>query len=299
MAIAELRERGVSDSQELLVPFELEMSIPGAEAVVPQRGDKKKLLELSLRNAIYFKAEKEKQRELADPERHTNRILERMKTDLRLSELPEHIECFDNSNTQGEEAVAAMVVFKKAKPSKADYRHFNIRTVSGPDDYASMEEVIKRRYSRLLAEDSPLPQLIIVDGGKGQLNAAMNSLKELGIYGKIGLIGIAKRLEEIYYPHDPLPLYLDKKSETLRVIQHLRDEAHRFGITHHRKKREKATIRTELTEIRGIGGNAAQKLLTHFKSVKKIGEAKLKDLEDIVGKSKALLVFSHFHPGDS
>jgi excinuclease ABC subunit C len=295
MVVVELRASKISRSMELILPFDPGLEFPGVEIHVPQRGDKKKLLELSLRNALYYKAEKEKQKELADPERHSRRILEKMQTDLRLKELPEHIECFDNSNIQGDQAVAAMVVFRKARPAKADYRHFIIRSVEGPDDYASMEEVIRRRYTRLLAEKKPLPQLIIVDGGKGQLNAALEVLRDLGLYGRIGLIGIAKRLEEIYYPNDPLPMYLDKRSETLRVIQHIRDEAHRFGITHHRKRREKATIRTELTEIRGIGEIVAGKLLQHFKSVKRISKASLTELEEVIGKNKSVLVYNYFH----
>jgi len=296
MAIAEFRERKLSEHNEILLPFALEMPIPGVSIQVPQKGDKKKLLDLSFRNAVYYKAEKEKQRELADPERHANRILEKMKKDLRLTELPETIECIDNSNIQGDYAVSALVVFKKAKPAKSEYRHFNIKTVEGPNDFASMSEVITRRYTRLIAEGKPLPQLLIVDGGKGQLSAAVESLEAMGLYGKMGVIGIAKKLEEIYYPHDSLPLYLDKKSETLRVIQHMRDEAHRFGITHHRKKRDKDTIRTELTEIKGIGETAAHSLLQSLGSVHKIKQASQEEIAAVVGKSKASLVFKHFHP---
>lgn len=295
LAIAEFRERGLSEHTELLLPFDPELEIPGISIQVPQKGDKKKLIDLSLRNAMYYKAEKEKQRELADPERHTSRIMEKMKMDLRLSEWPETIECIDNSNIQGEHAVAALVVFKKGKPAKSEYRHFNIKTVEGANDFATMHEVITRRYTRLQEEGKPLPQLLIVDGGKGQLSAAVESLESMGLYGKMGVIGIAKKLEEIYYPHDSVPLYLDKKSETLRVIQHMRDEAHRFGITHHRKKREKDTIKTELTEIKGIGDAAAQRLLTAFGSVKAIQAASQEQISEVIGKSKALLIFQHFH----
>lgn len=296
LAIAEFRDRGLSEHDEILLPFPLEIAIPGVSVQVPQKGDKKKLIDLSLRNALYYKAEKEKQRELADPERHTHRILERMKKDLRLAELPEVIDCIDNSNIQGDFAVSAVVVFRKARPAKSEYRHYNIKTVEGPNDFATMSEVITRRYKRFSEEGSPLPQLLVVDGGKGQLSAAVESLEALGLYGKMGVIGIAKKLEEIYYPHDPVPMYLDKKSETLRIIQQLRDEAHRFGITHHRKRREKQTIRTELTDIKGIGEAAAQSLLQALTSVQKIKQSNLEELSAVVGKSKAALVYKHFHP---
>lgn len=299
LAITELRQRFNSDAHEVIVPFEIETALPNIEFVIPQRGDKKKLLELSERNVEYFRKEKEKQDALVDPERHTKRILQTMMKDLRLQEEPRHIECFDNSNIQGAYPVAAMTVFKDAKPSKKDYRHFNIRTVEGPNDFASMEEVIYRRYRRCVEESLPLPQLIVIDGGKGQLSSAVSSLEKLGLRGKISIIGIAKKLEEIYYPDDPLPLYLDKKSETLRIIQHIRNEAHRFGITHHRKRREKGTIKTELTGIAGISHKTAQKLLSEFKSVKRIKELTLAEIESVVGKSKAKMVFDHFHPGSS
>ena len=219
-----------------------------------------------------------------------------MMKDLRLTEEPRHIECFDNSNFQGDFAVSAMTVFKDAKPSKKDYRHFNVKTVQGPDDFATMEEVIMRRYSRVKEENLEMPQLIVVDGGKGQLSAAMASLEKLELHGKVAVIGIAKRLEEIYYPNDPIPLYLDKKSETLRIIQQIRDEAHRFGITHHRKRRSKGTIKTELTEIKGISDATAQKLLTEFKSVKQLKEKSLEEMAAVVGNAKAKLVWEHFHP---
>jgi excinuclease ABC subunit C len=296
IALADMRERKLSDGKEILLPFPIHIDIPGIEIQIPVRGEKKKLIELSQRNAYYFKTEKEKKLELTDPERHSKRILEKMKSDLHLKDLPDYIECFDNSNIQGDYAVSAMVVFRKAKPSKKDYRHFNIRTVQGPDDFASMQEVITRRYKRLIEEKTPLPQLIIVDGGKGQLSAAVSSLELLGLKGKIGVIGIAKKLEEIYYPNDPLPLYLNKKSETLRIIQQMRDEAHRFGITHHRKKREKQTIKTELTEIKGIGDNAADLLLRKFRSVKNVSVASIEELEKTIGKKRADVVYKHFNP---
>ncbi len=294
LAIAELRERFNSDSKEIVVPFEIETEFPNVEFIVPQRGDKKHLLELSLRNVEYYRREKMKQESLVDPERHTKRILEQMKKDLRLTEEPRHIECFDNSNFQGAYPVAAMTVFKDTKPSKKDYRHFNIKTVEGPDDFASMEEIIYRRYKRVLEEKQSMPQLIVIDGGKGQLSAALESLDKLGLRGQVAIIGIAKRLEEIYFPGDSIPLYLDKRSESLKIIQQIRDEAHRFGITHHRSKRDKGTLKTELTEIKGISDTSAQKLLSHFKSVKKIKEAKEEELVEILGKSKGKLVFDFY-----
>ncbi len=294
MAITDLRQRFDSRSVELLVPFHPGMELEGVRFTVPKRGDKKALLDLSLRNAKYFRMEKMKQLALVDPARHTRRILAQMQKDLKLKEPPTHIECFDNSNIQGRHPVAAMVHFTNAKPDKKQYRHYNIRTVSGPDDFASMEEIIYRRYRRLLEEKTPLPQLIVIDGGKGQLSSAVRSLERLGLRGKITVIGIAKKLEEIYFPHDPVPLYLDKTSETLRIIQHLRDEAHRFGITHHRKRRGKATIKSELTVIPGIGPNLAGRLLSHFKSVKKIRQASAGELEEVLGPSKAKGVYEYF-----
>ncbi|MDP1745779.1 MAG: excinuclease ABC subunit UvrC [Bacteroidota bacterium] len=296
LAIAELRDRFNSDSKEIIVPFAIDTEFPNIEFTIPQRGDKKHLLELSERNVEYYKREKIKQESLVDPERHTKRILEQMKKDLHLSEEPRHIECFDNSNFQGAYPVAAMTVFKDAKPSKKDYRHFNIKTVEGPDDFASMEEVIYRRYKRVLEENQPLPQLIVVDGGKGQLSSAIESLEKLGIRGQVGIIGIAKKLEEIYFPDDSIPMYLDKRSETLKIIQQIRDEAHRFGITHHRSKRDKGTLKTELTEIKGISTSTAQKLLSHFKSVKNIKEAEEKQLAEVIGNAKGKIVFLNYHP---
>jgi len=296
MAIVEVRGRYDSNASEIIVPFEPELKIPGTTFTIPKTGDKKKLIELSERNADYYRIEKQRQKDLVDPDRHKRRVLNQMMTDLRLPELPSYIECFDNSNIQGAYPVAAMVVFRDAKPSKKDYRHYNIKTVEGPNDFASMEEIIYRRYKRLLDEEQPLPQLIVVDGGKGQLSSALKSLDELELRGKISIVGIAKKLEEIYYPGDSIPMYLDKRSETLRVIQQMRDEAHRFGITHHRKRREKGTIKTELTGIEGIGDNTAEKLLRVFKSVKKIREAGLAELEAAIDKSKGKIVYQHFHP---
>jgi excinuclease ABC subunit C len=295
IAIADFRQRFESDAREIILPFIIEEAIPNVNYTVPKKGDKKSLLELSQRNAKYYQMDKQKQKELIDPERHSKRILNTMMKDLRLKELPAYIDCFDNSNFQGGFPVAAMVVFRDAKPSKKDYRHFNIKTVEGPDDFASMEEIIFRRYKRLLEEKSPLPQLIVIDGGKGQLSSAINSLEKLGLRGKINIIGIAKKLEEIFYPGDTIPMYLDKKSETLRVLQHIRDEAHRFGITFHRNKRSKGTIRTELSDIKGIGESTANNLLLHFKSVENIKIANLSELENVVGKAKAKIVFDYFH----
>ncbi len=294
-ALLDFRERFESKSKEVIVPFVPEAEIPGVQFTVPQRGDKKHLLELSQRNAKQYKLDRQKQRELVDPDRHKNRILNQLKTDLRLSVLPTQIECFDNSNFQGDYPVAAMVQFINAKPNKKGYRHFIIKSVEGPNDFASMEEIILRRYGRLQEEEKPMPQLIVVDGGKGQLSAAVKSLRKLDLYGKIAIIGIAKRLEEIYFPEDPVPLYLDKTSESLKVIQQLRDEAHRFGITHHRKRLEKGTIKTELTEIEGIGKSTTQKLLLAFKSVKNIRLATPEALEKVVGPAKALIVWNHYH----
>ncbi len=295
IAITEIRQRFESVSPEIIVPFIMDYEIPGLNFTVPKIGDKKKLLDLSERNVKYYQLEKEKQKELVDPEHKTRRILDTMMKDLRMTEPPSHIECFDNSNIQGDSAVAAMVCFKNAKPDKSEYRHFNIKTVEGPNDFASMEEIIMRRYKRLMDEEKPLPQLIIVDGGKGQLSAALKSLHTLGLSGKMTVIGIAKKLEEIYYPNDSLPMYLDKKSETLRIIQQMRDEAHRFGITHHRRRREKATMAPQLMEIAGIGTNINQKLLWKFKSVKNIKLASLEEIQEVIGKAKGGMVYNHFH----
>jgi excinuclease ABC subunit C len=297
MAIAELRSRYHSLAPEAIVPFDPEIEVPGITFTVPRIGDKKKLLELCERNVRYFMLDKQKQEKLTDPEGATTRTLEQLKQDLRLSELPRHIECFDNSNTQGTDPVSACVVFRDAKPSKRDYRHFNIRTVEGPDDFASMEEAVERRYSRLVTEGEALPQLIVIDGGKGQLGAALNALERLGLRGKIAVIGIAKKLEEIYFPGDPYPLHIDKRSSSLKVIQHMRNEAHRFGITHHRGKRSKRIVRTGLEEIPGIGPGTAKKLLTRFGSIKGIREAMPEDVVAEVGAKKAEVVLKAITEG--
>ena len=294
LAIVEIRQRFHSKSKEVYVPFEIDLG-DAIKVTVPKLGDKKHIVDLSLRNAKYFRMERFKQMKIVDPDRHANRIMSQMKADLRLKVEPRHIECFDNSNIQGTNPVAACVVFKNGKPSKKDYRHFNIKTVEGPDDFASMEEVVYRRYKRLLDEGQSLPQLIVIDGGKGQLSSALKSLEALGLRGKIAIIGIAKRLEELFYPNDPIPLYLDKKSETLKVIQQLRNEAHRFGIEHHRNRRSKSALNTELETIEGIGEKTVVILLKHFKSAKRVAHAKLDELEDIVGASKAAKIYQYFN----
>jgi excinuclease ABC subunit C len=293
-ALYDMRTEAQSSSREIVTAFYPDSEFPEAHFFVPKAGDKKMLLDLCLRNAEQHRIDKNRQLAVTDPEEHTRRILQQMKKDLRMSEEPMRIDCFDNSNIQGHHPVSAMTVFINAKPAKKEYRHFNVKTVEGPDDFATMEEVIFRRYSRVLEESAGMPQLIVIDGGKGQLSAACNSLQKLGLLGKVTVIGIAKRLEEIYYPGDPIPLYLDKKSETLRIIQHIRDEAHRFGITHHRKRRSKSAIGTELNKIRGIGEVTAQKLLSAFRSVKKIRETSLEELEKVAGKANARLVFEYF-----
>lgn len=293
-AIIEFRNRFHSSSKEILVPFAPEILLPDCDYVIPKIGDKKQLLDLCYKNALAYKQEREKQIALTDPERHTDRIMQQMMKDLRMKEEPRRIEGFDNSNIQGEYAVSAMPVFIDGKPAKKEYRHYNVKTVLGPDDFATMEEVILRRYSRVLEENLPMPQLIVIDGGKGQLGAAVNSLRQLDLMGKVAVIGIAKRLEEIYFPGDPLPLYLDKRSETLKIIQQIRDEAHRFGITHHRNKRSRETFKTELNEINGISDKTAEKLLIELKSVKNIKEAGLEELEKVIGSAKAKLVLEHF-----
>lgn len=294
-ALYDMRIETESTANEIVVAFYPEGELPEAKFFVPKAGDKKVLLDLCARNAEEYRINKNRQLAITDPEENTKRILAQMKKDLRMRVEPERIECFDNSNIQGHHAVSAMTVFINGKPAKKEYRHYNVKTVEGPDDFATMEEVIYRRYTRVLEEKLDMPQLIVIDGGKGQLSAACNSLKKLGLLGKVEIIGIAKRLEEIYYPGDPIPLYLDKRSETLRIIQHIRDEAHRFGITHHRKKRSENTITTELNEISGISNATAQKLLSEFRSVKKIRETSLEELERVAGKARARLVFDHFN----
>ncbi|WP_412559747.1 excinuclease ABC subunit UvrC [Winogradskyella sp. MIT101101] len=294
LAITEIRQRFNSNSKEIYVPFKIDLG-EEVKVTVPKLGDKKSIVDLSKRNAMYYRMDKLKQIKIVDPDRHANRIMAQMKADLRLSEEPRHIECFDNSNIQGTNPVAACVVFKNGKPSKKDYRHFNIKTVEGPDDFASMEEVVYRRYKRLLEEDQPLPQLIIIDGGKGQLSSALKSLDALGLRGKIAIIGIAKRLEELFYPDDPIPLYLDKKSETLKIIQQLRNEAHRFGIEHHRNRRSKSALTTELENIPGVGEQTIIDLMKRFKTVKRIANAKLDELEAVIGVARANKVYNYYH----
>ena len=295
LAIVEIRQRFNSMSKEVYVPFKVDLG-DTVKVTVPKLGDKKRIIELSERNAKYYRQEQFKQIKIADPDRHVKRIMAQMQKDLRLSEEPRHIECFDNSNIQGTHPVAACVVFKDGKPSKKEYRHYNIKTVEGPNDFASMEEVVFRRYKRLLAEDEPLPQLIVIDGGKGQLSSALKSLDLLGLRGKIAIIGIAKRLEEIYYPGDPIPMYLDKKSESLKIIQFLRNEAHRFGITLHRNKRSKSAIQSELEQIPAIGKQTITSLLRKFKSAKRVKNATFEELKAVVGDARAKKVFKYFNP---
>lgn len=283
---------------EVIVEEEPDVEMEGVRFTIPRRGDKAKLLEVSQKNARQHRVDKIKTMEKRDPNVRTDRILERIKSDFHLSELPHQIECFDNSNIQGTNPVASCVVFKDAKPSKKDYRHFNIKTVVGPDDFASMKEVLTRRYSRLMAENEPLPQLVVVDGGKGQLSAAVEALDDMGLRGVIAVVGIAKRLEEIYFPGDSIPLYIDKNSETLRVVQHLRDEAHRFGITHHRNRRSKSQAVSQLDSIKGVGEKTRTALLSHFKSVKRIREADLDSIAELIGPAKASIVYSALHAGE-
>lgn len=293
LAITELRERFHLNSKEIIVPFDVEVQ-EGIYVTVPKLGDKKKLLDLSERNAKYYRIDQLKQIKIVDPERHVNRIMTQMKKDLRMHVEPRHIECFDNSNIQGTNPVSACVVFKDGKPSKKDYRHFNVKTVEGPNDYDTMEEIVYRRYKRVIEEGQPLPDLIVIDGGKGQLGVAVNCLERLGIRGKVSIISLAERLEEIFYPGDSVPLYLDKRSETMKVIIHLRDEAHRFGLTFHRNQRSKNAITSELDGISGVGEKTKTTLMNHFKSTKRIKEASLEDLEKVIGKTKGKLVFDFF-----
>lgn len=293
-SIIDFRERFSSITKEILCNHKLNIPLEGVKVHVPVKGDKKKLLDLSIRNAKYFALEK-KSLKIKTNDNKDNRVLKEMQEKLHLSELPVHIECFDNSNIQGTNPVSACVVFKNGKPSKKDYRHFNIKTVEGPNDFASMEEALERRYGRLLREDQPLPQLIIIDGGKGQLSSSVKALDKLGLMGKVAVIGIAKKLEEIFFPGDQYPIYLDKRSECLKVIQHLRNEAHRFGITHHRNRRSKGMTVSELDNINGIGEQSKNTLLRRFKSVKGISGASLSDLESSLGKSKAKIIFDYFN----
>lgn len=293
--IVEIRQRIFSNAKEILVPIKLDYELENIVFRIPQKGDKKQLLELSQRNAKYFRLEKEKQMVLKNPKIKEEQLLSTIKKDLQLAENPVHIECFDNSNLQGTQAVAACVVFKNGKPAPKEYRHFNIKTVEGPNDFASMEEVVYRRYSRLLEEEKPLPQLIVIDGGKGQLSSAVSALEKLNLRGKVAIIGIAKKLEEIYFPGDSVPIYINKSSQSLRVIQHLRDEAHRFGISFHRDKRSKSFINSELTSIKGVGDQTTEKLLKDFKSVKSIKTQTLEVLAESIGKAKAKIVYEYFN----
>ena len=294
-ALIEIRQKFASESKEILLPFHLNIEIPNIKLIVPKVGDKKRIVELSEKNAKEYRLEKLKQVKIVDPERHTNRIMAEMQKLLRMPVEPRHIEGFDNSNIQGSNPVSACVVFKDGKPSKSDYRIFHVKTVEGPNDFATMEEVIYRRYKRMLDEGENLPQLILIDGGKGQLSSAVKSLKLLGLYGKITIVGIAKRLEEIFFPEDPIPLYLDKKSETLKILQRVRDEAHRFGVKHHRTRRTNNTIKSELEEIPGVGEKTIELLLKKLKSVKRVKEANLETLEEILGKQKGKIVWEFFN----
>lgn len=296
--IIDIRQKIFSNAKEIIVPFLPKIQLNDIVFRVPQRGDKKKLQELSFRNAKYYRLEKEKQIVFKNPQLREERILKTIQKDLQLPELPVRIECFDNSNLQGTNPVAACVVFQNVKPLKKEYRHYNIKTVTGPNDFASMEEVVFRRYKRLTEENSPLPQLIVIDGGKGQLSSAVSALEKLDIRGKISIIGIAKKLEEIYFPDDPVPIYINKNSESLKIIQQIRDEAHRFGINFHRKKRSKIAATSELTMIKGIGEKITQRLLLTFKSVKNLKEADKETITQEIGKAKAEIVYQYFHPGE-
>ena len=293
-----MRQRFGSDTKEIVVPFMPDIKLTNVDFVIPQRGDKKKLLLLSKKNVKQYKIDKLKKAEMLNPEQRITRILTTAQKDLQLKNIPWHIECFDNSNIQGSSPVSACIVFKKAKPSKKDYRHYNIKGVVGSNDYISMQEVVERRYSRLVNEGQSLPQLIVIDGGKGQLSAAVKSLQKIGLYGKIAIIAIAERLEEIYFPEDPIPLYIDKNSETLKLIQQLRDEAHRFSLTFHRKKRSKAQVGSELDSINGIGKETKKKLLVHFKSIKRLKESDKEEIIKLIGKSKGKIIWDWINNKD-
>ncbi len=299
MAIAEVGQRFGRKFAEVIVPFLPDVAFEGVEFAVPKRGPKKRALDVGMKNATQYMNDREKQAEKLNPDHAVDNLMQRMQSDFRLSTEPRHIECFDNSNIQGTNPVASCVVFRNGRPSKKDYRHFNIKTVVGADDFASMKEVLHRRYTRMMAEGESLPQLVVVDGGKGQLSAAVEAFDEMGIRGEVALVGIAKRLEEIYFPGDSLPLYLDKKSPSLRVVQALRDEAHRFGITHHRNRRSKSQTVSELDSVPGVGAVTAARLMKAFKSVKRLKESDLEAIEAVVGKAKARAIHSHFHPADS
>jgi len=294
LAIVEMRLRHKSSAKEVIIPIQTDIEDPELKFTVPKAGDRLKLLEISMSNLLVYKKERLEQYDKLDPEIKVNRLMSQMQNDLKLKVQPRYIECFDNSNIQGSYPVSACVVFRNGKPFKKDYRIFNVKTVTGPDDFATMYEVISRRYSRLLEENQPLPDLVIIDGGKGQLSASVEAMKAVGVYGKFAVIGIAKRLEELFYPEDPLPLYIDKKSETLKIIQQLRDEAHRFGITNHRNRRSKGSLGTELTQIKGIGEETSKLLLKEFKSVKNLRSQSFQKLENVLGKAKAKIVFDYF-----
>ena len=294
-AITEIRQRLSSDSPEIIVPFRPDILIERIKYTVPVKGEKQRLLELAERNAVYYKLEQKKKQELVPKKDHTGRNLEKLKSDLHMAELPVHIECFDNSNITGENPVAACVVFKNSRPSKKDYRHFNIKTVTGPDDFSSMEEIVFRRYRRLIDEKQSLPQLIIIDGGKGQLSSAVKSLQKLEIQDRLTIIGIAKKLEEIYFPGDSIPLYLDKNSVSLKIIQQLRNEAHRFGINFHRDKRSAEMTKSELDQIKGIGAKTKDLLLKKIGSFDKIRKTTLADLEKLIGRKKASVLYKNLN----
>ena len=296
MAMSEVKSRFDRDFKEVIVPFLPDVEFEGVSFTVPKKGAKKKVLEVGMKNAQQYMKDVEKAAEKLNPERSVEKLMAQMKSDFRLNVEPRHIECFDNSNIQGTNPVASCVVFRNGKPSKRDYRHFNIKTVVGANDFASMKEILHRRYTRMMSEGEPLPQLVVVDGGKGQLSAAVEAFDEMGIRGEVALVGIAKRLEEIYFPGDSLPLYIDKKSPSLRVVQALRDEAHRFGITHHRNRRSIGQVVSELDGIPGVGPATAATLMKTFKSVKRMKEASLEDLSEAVGKAKGAVVYGHFHP---
>ncbi|MFH0841689.1 MAG: excinuclease ABC subunit UvrC [Bacteroidota bacterium] len=289
-AITEVRQRLSSDSPEIVTPFKPDLLIEGIRYIIPLRGDKLKLLELAQRNALYYKLEQKKKRETENRKDHTGLKLEKLKSDLHMADLPVHIECFDNSNIMGENPVAACVVFRNGKPSKKEYRHFNIKTVTGPDDFSSMEEIVFRRYRRMLEEKQELPQLIVIDGGKGQLSSAIKSLEKLGLQEKIAVIGIAKKLEEIFFPGDPVPLFIEKSSVSLKIIQQLRNEAHRFSINFHRDKRSSGMTRSEMDEIKGIGPKTIEQLLKKIGSPEKIKNASMEDIEKLIGKKKAAII---------
>jgi len=299
LSLVNIRSKFHSTAKEILLNKAIDSPWGEVRVLVPQRGDKKALIDLSLRNSKYMRQEKLKTLNIIDPERHIKRILEQLQNDLRLSQLPVQIECFDNSNTQGTNPASACVVFKNGKPSKKDYRHFNIKTVDGPDDFASMEEVVYRRYKRLKEQNEPFPQLVIIDGGKGQLSSSLKALEKLKLRGKIAIVGIAKRLEEIYFPGDSVPLYIDKRSESLKLIQHLRNEAHRFSLAHHRNKRSKLSLHSTLDDAPGIGPKSKTDLLKKFKSIKRIKAASIKELTELLGKSKAHKLIKYFKDGEN